>query len=125
MRNFTKALAIVAIVAPIALGGAGVASADAGAVGQTRAAEQGGNAGNGFLSGLVGRHHDRGQNRDHNRGETAGPLYVRTGQVAGPEGSWSTVRATGFTPDGEAFYFDTVRGAGPDGAFSGTVATHS
>ncbi|MGC5341958.1 hypothetical protein ACPXCE_03540 [Streptomyces sp. DT24] len=95
MRKFAKALALVAIVAPIALGGAGVAAADPG--------------------------HDNRQSEHH----ASGPGYYSALKGAGALGGFSVVRASGTDHDGNVFYLDSARGAGQAGAFDGTTFTRS
>ncbi|MFI8908538.1 hypothetical protein ACIGV8_23865 [Streptomyces albidoflavus] len=43
----------------------------------------------------------------------------------GADGAWTKTRASGVTADGEVYYFDVYRVAGPHGAATVTTAAHS
>lgn len=131
MRKLLKAAALGAFLVPAVLGGAaGVAAADGPAyVDHSAIATPWGAGSSHLMSGFGGSDHG-----DHERGERGGqrmdrgdggPAFVTGGRYAGPEGAWSHATGSGFTGNGDAYYFDTFKAAGPHGAASSLTGSHS
>ncbi|UNR58213.1 hypothetical protein IPZ55_17450 [Streptomyces sp. A10(2020)] len=57
--------------------------------------------------------------------DAGGPAYADGSRYAGPDGAWAKATGSGFTPGGDAYYFDVFRVAGPHGAATVTTAAHS
>ncbi|KLJ03881.1 hypothetical protein ABZ114_27520 [Streptomyces albidoflavus] len=57
--------------------------------------------------------------------DAGGPAYADGSRYAGPDGAWSKARGSGFTENGDAYYFALFRAAGPQGAASVTTGSHS
>ena len=126
MRKLLKAAALGALLVPAVLGGAaGVAAADGPAYAQPSAVATPWGAGSSHvMSGFGGWDHGERGGQRMDRGDS-GPGYVAGDRYAGPDGAWAKATGSGFTPDGDAYYFDTFKAAGPNGAVSSFTGAHS
>ncbi|MGA4859084.1 hypothetical protein [Streptomyces koyangensis] len=126
MRKLLKAAALGALLVPAVLGGAaGVAAADGPAYAQHSAVATPWGAGSSHvMSGFGGWDHGERGGQRMDRGDS-GPGYVAGDRYAGPDGAWAKATGSGFTPDGDAYHFDTFKAAGPNGAVSSFTGAHS
>ncbi|WP_371626361.1 hypothetical protein OG245_29285 [Streptomyces sp. NBC_01116] len=130
MRKIVKALTVAAAAVPLVLGAAGLAAADSGPVfaGQYQSADRNGAEPGSLLSGFLGGDRSgmrNGNDRDYRNdgNHDSGPVFAKSHKKAGPWGASSKLVASGFDRDGEAFYIDSDKMAGPNGAsFSQTAA---